>query len=565
MTRIMNNGFIDHLRTQHPDTFEQIRHTLDQNRDHYQILAYCIRNRTPLPPDRMACLWADNLGLARIDMNTTLFDPAVVMRIPRDFAKKWILIPVYQLGGAITVAMADPANPALVRETETLLGAPVSPVFALKNEILDAIEIQHRSSEEIGDLARGLDASFFAGDREISTSDLKKQASTDTVIRFTDAILYMAIRENASDIHIEPLEDFVLLRYRIDGVLGERIRFARELLLPVVSRIKILSGMDITERRKPQDGRLGLDLKTQSIGFRVSTVPTINGEKTVLRVLGQARKRNIPRLEELYFSRRIYAWCKHLIHSPNGAFFITGPTGSGKTTTLFSALQTINEPGKNIMTIEDPVEYRLPGINQVQVNPAIDLGFPQILRSFLRQDPDVILVGEIRDLETAKIATEAALTGHLVFATLHTNNAIQAVTRLVEIGVEPFMVGPSLIGIVAQRLVRKLCPQCKQAYTMTEREMDELFEWQGLEPLTIYRATGCVHCNHTGYQGRLAIHEMILVDETIRKMVVGNAPIEELQKAATAAGYQSMRYDGLKKVIRGLTSLEEIERTVPDF
>ena len=565
MTNIRNPAFIDYLKAHHPLFAETLGDLLKKGKDHYQILMYCVRNNTPLPGQKACSVWADALGVALIDLNTTLFQPQTVMKIPREFAQTNGVIPVYQMGDAVTVAMADPLNYDMVQETSRVLGEKISPVFALRDDILDAIDVQHHSTDEIDGITDGIDLELFSFRQEIAKADLEKQAENKAIVDLNDALLLMAIKENASDIHIEPQEDHTLIRYRIDGVLQEKLRLAIELHLPLVSRLKILAGMDITERRRPQDGRVGLSLKTKTIGFRMSAVPTVNGEKIVLRVLGQAQKKNIPQLEELHCSKKIYTWCKQIIHAPSGAILITGPTGSGKTTTLFSALQDINSPGKNIMTIEDPVEYRLAGISQVQVDHSIGLGFAELLRSFLRQDPDIMLIGEIRDLETAKIATEAALTGHLVFATLHTNNAIQAVTRLVEIGVQPYMVGPSILGIMAQRLARRLCERCREKYTLSREKMDELFEWEGLEPLTLYKAKGCPECSYTGYKGRIAIHEMLLIDERMRKLIIANAPIEELYNAATAAGYNPMHYDGIKKVIRGLTSLEEIERVLPMF
>lgn len=323
--------------------------------------------------------------------------------------------------------------------------------------------------------------------------------------------------------------------------------------------------MDIGERRRPLDGRISLELSTKSIDFRVSTTPSIYGEKAVLRILGKTKASQIPDIEDLYLSRQIYLNMKKLITSPNGVVFITGPTGSGKTTTLFSAIKYINNPELNIMTIEDPIEYRLPGITQIQTNKKIGLDFATVLRSALRQDPDVLLIGEIRDIETAKIATEAALTGHLVLSTLHTNDAIQAVTRLIEIGVEPFIVGPSIIGVIAQRLVRKICEKCKEPYKPSREILDRIFEWEGNENVTFYHGKGCDVCKGIGYKGRIAVHEMVMVNEKLRDMILRKSTNFELKKAALENNFQSMWYDGIKKVFRGLTTLEEVERvTIPD-
>ncbi|MBF0585163.1 MAG: type II/IV secretion system protein, partial [Magnetococcales bacterium] len=306
-----------------------------------------------------------------------------------------------------------------------------------------------------------------------------------------------------------------------------------------------------------------LDLTSRALDFRVSTVPAVHGEKLVLRLLTQLNQREVPDLVDLNFSKHIFDQVKQLIQSPNGIFFLTGPTGCGKSTTLFAAIKAINQPSINIMTAEDPVEYSLPGINQVQVNPAIGLTFAVALRAFLRQDPDVILIGEIRDLETAKIATEAALTGHLVLSSLHTNSALQAVTRLIEIGVEPFLVGPSLIGIMSQRLVRAVCPHCKESYRPPREKLDALFHWDGEREVRFYRGKGCVQCKNTGYLGRLAIHEMVTVSDEMRRLVMERGTSQQIYEAAHRVGYKSMRYDGIKKALRGMTTLEEVNRVAP--
>lgn len=559
---IQNIRFIKAIQGKDVKIAKEVNKCLkDDPHNHYQALIHII-NQGFMPAEKACRLWSDALGIAWMDLNATLFQPHVVALLPKNQAKEMIAIPVYQMGDAVTVATVDPNNKTLDQQLQGIMKRKVSLVFALAEEIFDVIDVQYQSIDVIENLAEKLSINLMP-QKTISKEYLEKAAGGNAIKELTSSLMLLAIQENASDIHIEPFEHHISIRFRIDGVLHERTRLEKGVLSPLISRLKIIGGIDITERRRPQDGRVTLELKNKTIGFRLSTVPTIYGEKAVLRVLGQIVAKSIPILEELILSKRNYDWTKRLINTPSGSFFITGPTGSGKTTTLFSALQSINTPDKNIMTIEDPVEYRLPGVNQVQVNSTIDLDFAKVLRSFLRQDPDVILVGEVRDLETAKIATEAALTGHLVFATLHTNDALQAVTRLVDIGVDPFLVGPSLIGVMAQRLARKLCPECKEPYTLSTEEMDNLFEWSGLSPLQLYRHKGCSSCKFTGYSGRLAIHEMLMVSEELRKRVSANAPIEELRETAVKSGYQTMRYDGIKKVIRGLTTLSEIDRIAP--
>ncbi|HSA03274.1 MAG TPA: GspE/PulE family protein, partial [Candidatus Paceibacterota bacterium] len=317
---------------------------------------------------------------------------------------------------------------------------------------------------------------------------------------------------------------------------------------------------DIAEHRRPQDGRISLSLGSRQIDLRFSSVPLLEGEKIVLRVLGSVQRRSIPALEELGFSAVNLTLLKRIISTPNGVFFVTGPTGSGKTTTLYAILKRLNRSGINIMTVEDPVEYRLPGVNQVQVNSAVDLTFASALRSFLRQDPNVILVGEVRDMETAKIASQAALTGHLVLSTMHTNNALQAVTRLVEIGVEPFLVAPSIIGVSAQRLVRRLCPACRETSPMPADSVARYFGDIGNRTVTQWRGRGCSACGGSGYAGRIAIHEVFLLTDAVRRLIARNASILDIQSLALQHGFRPMIYDGLKKVLRGVTTLEEVER-----
>lgn len=563
MSIIRNQNFVDTIAQRQLLPGKELYRFQTADADHSQLLLHLIHNGFMKGPE--ACrLWADCLGeVAWIDLNETLFQPDIVTKLPQAKAREHSAVPIYQMGDHITVAMADPKNHEQQAALSKILGTPVSPAFALEENILDTIEIQYHSVDELEGLANRIDSDTMPLRKTISKDKLDELAGEKSVVEFSRSLLLLAVKEDASDIHIEPFEEYVLIRFRIDGILHERLRLAVEIWPPLLSRIKILAAMDITERRRPQDGRISLALANRSIAFRVSSVPTVYGEKVVLRLLGQIQKRNIPHLENLYLSQRAYQWANQLLNTPSGAFFITGPTGCGKTTTLFSALQRINTPEKNIMTIEDPVEYRLRGISQIQVNAEIGVTFAKVLRSLLRQDPDVILIGEIRDLETAKIATEAALTGHLVFATLHTTDAIQAVTRLVEIGVEPFLVGPSLIGIMSQRLARKLCMVCREPYQPGKELMDDLFTWDGKEEVTFFRAKGCPRCKFTGYSSRLPLHEMVLVDEPLRKLVMANAPLNEIRNAANANGYQTMRYDGVKKVLRGLTSLEEVNRVAP--
>jgi type IV pilus assembly protein PilB len=395
---------------------------------------------------------------------------------------------------------------------------------------------------------------------QITAEQLRKEAQDETIVSLGRGMLLLGVKERASDIHIDPEENRVRVRYRIDGVLQDRMEMEKSLHPPVISWMKIQAELDITERRKPQDGRIKLQLNQKSIDYRFSTVPTIYGEKAVLRVLGQMESQEVPDIDEIGFSKSNYLKVKKCAEHPNGIFFVTGPTGSGKSTTLFSVLKHLNSPEVNIMTIEDPVEYRLPGINQIQVNKDIGLDFALSLRAFLRQDPDVILVGEIRDLETAKIASEAALTGHVVLATMHTNSAMQVVTRLIEMGVESYLIAPAMIGAISQRLVRRICLKCIEKYRPTPEQMFRNFIDGGKTKIYFHRGKGCQECAQTGYRGRMAIHEIFVMNPELRALISLGANVLDIETAARKTGFKSIRYDGIKKVIRGLTSIEEIER-----
>lgn len=506
-------------------------------------------------------LWGDSIGISFIDLQKTMFDPQAVQSIPESFARKNHLIPLYKLGGTTTVATCSPKDDLVLVEMERITGSPVSPVFALPHHIEAALEVQYRTSGALEDLSSKILTSgvIESGDK-ITKEQMERIAGNESVSALGREIILLAIKNGASDIHIDPGEEAVRIRFRIDGVLQDKIRLDKAVLSPLASRLKILAGADIVERRIPQDGRISFPLSNKSVDIRFSSTPTIYGEKLVLRILGQTMTENIADLKEINFSRSNLDKLTGILDRPNGIFFVTGPTGSGKTTTLFSTLKHLNKPGVNIMTIEDPVEYRLAGANQIQTNPEIGLDFAKALRSFLRQDPDIILVGEIRDYETARIAAQAALTGHLVLATMHTNNALQAVLRLIEIGVEPFLVAPSIIGAMGQRLVRKICEHCKEPYAPTSEVIDSLFVWDGKREVLFYRGKGCSRCHGTGYSGRIAIHEVIVVNDAIRRLITKDASMLDIYECAKANGFRTMHYDGIKKVLRGMTTLEEVTR-----
>jgi type IV pilus assembly protein PilB len=483
-----------------------------------------------------------------------------VEKIPHEIAQKTHALGLYIIEGILTVAMAAPEDEPLLRRLSQIAQMPVSPVFASAREIDDAISIHYSNDRDIGQSLSALEREDLFNRADYTREQLTALAETTSLVQVLDAIIYFAIRERATDIHIEAQELQSRIRFRIDGMLREMLTFSRKLHRALISRLKVLCSINITESRFPQDGRFSLSVGAGTTHFRVSIIPSAFGEKAVVRILAATGRRTMLNLDKMLMSQTVLLPFRRLIQNPNGIVFVTGPTGSGKSTTLYAALNEINKPDINISTIEDPIEIQLPGLTQSQVNAHIDLKFSTILRALLRQDPDVILIGEVRDIETAKIATEAALTGHLVFATLHTNTAAQAIVRLMEMGVEPYMVAPSIIGVLAQRLAARICEHCKEAYYPSPEALRRFFLDDGLAEVPFYRGRGCTKCRGTGYKGRIAFHELVLISEQIRSMISEGRSAQEITRAATKIGYRPLRYDGLKKVLLGLTTIEEIEQ-----
>jgi len=480
--------------------------------------------------------------------------------VPKYFAYRNAVIPLSRTLKSLTVAMFDPLDLILVDNLRKLTGCDINTVIATKSDINKAIEKFYGKSKMFEE---AVEASYNvisdnkvleeveAEDQELSLDKLIARAEEAPVVKLVDLIIRQAIDERASDIHIEPFKDRLSLRYRIDGKLYEIPPPAKHLHLPIISRIKILSKMDIAEKRLPQDGSFMVKVEERPIDIRVSTVPTIYGEKIALRILD--RSSVVLDIDQLGFEGKQLESIRRAINFPYGLVLLTGPTGCGKTTTLYAILNEIKNPTKNILTIEDPVEYKLDGVNQVQVKPEIGLTFANALRSFLRQDPDIMLVGEVRDLETAQICIRSALTGHLILSTLHTNDAPSATTRLIDIGIEPYMVAPSLLLIVGQRLIRKLCPDCKEAYEPTAKQAEQM----RIKADLIYKAKGCAKCNQIGYRGRICIAEVMVVDEQVRDLIGQRATYQKIRDVAKENGMQILYESGMKKVEEGLTTLEE--------
>jgi len=489
----------------------------------------------------------------------------LVKLVPINFAKQARLLPLrIDTDGErqAVVALADPLDTGTLDSVRLLLDAPIAPLLVPSQAILDAINLVYdRAANEAEQLVGDMESDLDTVAHELEEpQDLLDSSDEAPIIRLVNSLLFRAAKERASDIHIEPQEKDICVRFRVDGVLQEVIRPPKRFQNSIISRVKIMGGLNIAEKRLPQDGRIRVKLAGRDIDIRLSTTPIVYGERIVMRLLDKSAV--LLDLAEIGMDTDQLAKMESLIHKSHGIVLVTGPTGSGKTTTLYAALSKINAPDLNIMTIEDPVEYQLKGISQTPVNPKIELTFANGLRSFLRQDPDVIMVGEIRDLETAEIAIQASLTGHLVFSTVHTNDAAGAITRLVDMGVEPFLVASSLVGVLAQRLVRVLCKDCREPYFPTAEELREINltteQVRKVAGGKLYRPVGCDHCNGTGYRGRAGIYEIMMLDDDIRQLVLKNVDSGTIKKTASQKGMKSLMDDGAAKVLRGVTSVAEV-------
>ncbi|MCW2671725.1 MAG: type secretion system protein GspE [Frankiales bacterium] len=511
-----------------------------------------------LTESQLVAALATQIGMKFVDLTDYPVDGSAVAKISDVVARRHTALPIGYEDGKLVVAMADPANVFALDDIRSLTGLEVRPVVATRPDVVSAINKFHRGDAELDDLTNAIDS----GEEEDDLSKVKEIVEDAPIVKFVNLLITQAIQDRASDIHIEPTERDLRVRFRIDGVLHEVMRSPKTITSGVTSRLKIMADINIAERRIPQDGRLSVATNGKKIDLRVATLPTVWGEKIVMRVLDNSTA--MLKLSDLGFSDPNYEVYSKSFVKPYGMILVTGPTGSGKSTTLYATLNIVSRPEVNVITVEDPVEYRLPGINQVQTNVKAGLTFSAALRSILRSDPDIVLLGEIRDGETAHIAVEAALTGHLVLSTLHTNDAPSAVVRLTEMGIEPFLVGSALDCVLAQRLARRLCPKCKEAYTPSKQALLENgFPWQdGMELPTLYRPIGCSNCSKTGYKGRLALHEVMAVSEEIEKLTVERASSMTINRMAIEQGMITLRHDGLLKVLAGVTSVEEIFRVV---
>jgi type IV pilus assembly protein PilB len=517
--------------------------------------------RGALAESQLVALLAEQAGMTFVDLDEVAVDRTAVALLPGSVCRQHRILPVGFQDGALLLAMVDPGDLLALDDAHTLTGRTVLPVVAAAAAMDSALNRWVRADSEIADLVQSLVDSVAPGQGGIDLTQVGESISGDTpVVKYVNLLVTQAIADHASDIHVEPTEHDLRVRYRIDGVLQEKQSAPKGIQSSVISRIKVMADIDIAEKRKPQDGRMSVTHEGQKIDLRVATLPTVWGEKIVMRILDNSNAQLD--LRDLSFSERSLDTYRASYTKPYGMILVTGPTGSGKSTTLYATVNAVSRPDINVITVEDPVEYRLPGINQVQVNPKAGLTFAAALRSILRSDPDVVLIGEIRDHETAQIAVEASLTGHLVLSTLHTNDAPSSVTRLIEMGIEPFLVGSALDSVVAQRLARKLCDRCKQPYEAGERELFLAgIEHSGPRPV-LHRPVGCSACSQTGYRGRIALHEVMSVTEEIERLAVAGASSLEIRSTAVQQGMVTLRDDGWQKICEGRTSLEELLRVV---
>lgn len=501
---------------------------------------------------------AAQAGVAFVVLSEIPIDRTAVAMVPSAIARRHSILPIAQENGRLVVAMSDPADVLAIDDIRQAAGVAVQPAVAEHGDLLAAIDRFHRADSELSDITATLQEDET--DDDSTGFGMADAADEDApIVRFVNLLVTQAVQDRASDIHIEPAEKSVRVRYRVDGVLHEMSGAPKNMQQGIISRLKIMSDIDIAERRRPQDGRMSVMHDGRKIDLRVATLPTVWGEKVVMRILDTGSLKL--QLSDLGLLPHNFDRYQASFRKPYGMILVTGPTGSGKSTTLYTTLNEVARPEVNVITVEDPVEYRMPGINQVQVHPKAGLSFAAALRSILRSDPDVVLIGEIRDHETAQIAIEASLTGHLVLSTLHTNDAPSAVTRLTEMGIEPFLVGSALDCIVAQRLVRRLCDRCKEP----DARQPEQFAAMGFDvdaSSAVFQPVGCTHCSKTGYRGRIAIHEVMSVTEEIERLTVARESTAEIARTAASQGMRSLRQDAWHKASMGLTSIDEVVRVI---
>ncbi len=551
-------------------TERQLNKALEQQRKTSEKLEKILVQLGFLSEKDLTEVMGKQMGVMFVDLESQNIDPELIKTVPEHLVRRYKVVPIGQLDNKLTLAMVDPLNVLAIDDIRLITGFDIQPVICTEDAVTKVIDRSFGVTglQEVEDTVKsiatadqtsGLDV--VQEEEEIAIDKLKELVDEAPIVRVVNLIISQAINDKASDIHIEPEPKQVRVRYRIDGVLHDVMSPPKHIQAPMISRVKIMANMDISERRLPQDGKIHIRNNNREFDLRVSTIPTVHGEKVVLRILDKSSV--MLGLDKLGFAAETKDKFEEMIAKPYGMILVTGPTGSGKSTTLYSCLNKLNTGVQNIITIEDPVEYQLTGVNQVQVNEKAGLHFANALRSFLRQDPDIIMVGEIRDSETARIAIEAALTGHLVLSTLHTNDSPSAVTRLIEMGIEPFLVASALIGALAQRLARMICPNCKETFTPPAESVKKfgLGMYSG-EEVQFYRGRGCDHCKQTGYRGRSGIYELMSLSDRCRALTLQRSSSNDIRKAAMEEGMKTLQDDGIRKVLGGSTTIEEMLRVV---
>ena len=540
-------------------TQEQLDRALEEHRNTPKSLGRVLIDLGYIRERDLVAALAEQVGLEFVDLTEYHIDAAATALVPETVSRRYRALPIGERDGKLLVAMSDPANVYALDDIRSITGRDVQPVVATANDVEQAIQKFSGMEDQVEALAteaaEGLDTEADLAGVEAAVEDAP-------IVKLVQAIMTQAVADRASDVHIEPTEKDVRVRFRVDGVLHEVMHSPKSIQNGLISRLKVMADLNIAEKRVPQDGRVSIRVNTKNLDLRLATLPTVFGEKIVIRILDKSNA--LLQLSELGFLEDSFKRYEQSFRRPYGAILVTGPTGSGKSTTLYATLNIVNQVDRHIVTVEDPVEYRLPGVNQIQVNPKAGLTFASALRSILRADPDIILIGEVRDRETAMIAVESALTGHLVLSSLHTNDAPSAITRLTEMEVETFLVASAVDCVVAQRLARKLCDRCREAHRPEPEELVEagFQEWQLSELGEFYRAVGCQACSSTGYRGRIGLYEVMNMSEEIERLTVERASSEAIRHVAIEQGMKTLRDDGLEKARSGLTSIEEIARVV---
>jgi type IV pilus assembly protein PilB len=540
----------------------QLRRALELQLTSSRLLGRVLIDLGALDEDRLTAILAEHLDVQVADLRRDVVDADVSQLVPEEFARSRVVLPIRRDGGTLSVAMADPTDLHLVNDLRLITGHAIVPYLAAPSDILANLSRIHSMRPRIQEAARSLKDSrpqFTSASRSM-VFDLSSITATSPAVEIVNMLITQGLRDRASDIHVEPQKDFLRIRFRIDGVLQDVAHLPTTTGAALASRIKIMADMNIVERRRAQDGQISLTVDSRELDIRVATIETIWGEKLVLRLLD--RGRSLITLEQLGFSHGAYDRFHAMLHSPYGMIIVSGPTGSGKTTTLYAGIHELDQQVRNIMTIEDPVEYTFDNINQSQINKLADISFANGLRAILRQDPDIILVGEIRDRETAEIAVQSALTGHLVLSSLHATDGAGALLRFIDMGIEGFLIASSVIAIVAQRLVRKVCDGCRTAHTPTIEESEFAASLGVAIPKQLYHGQGCARCNHTGYYDRIGVFEVLTMTDELKRLVIGRAGHREIMAEAISGGVIPLRMDAWDKVAAGVTTVSEVLRSV---